>query len=112
LITKLLVSLRGSVCTIHHLHFIAPSLHALASARNISLTLNPSFDVLLHRYEIGPGDEHVPLNFDERCDVLDKVLRFTAAQARAVRATRDGIALEQLLEAVMPLKAAMMRTKD
>ncbi|ORY46307.1 hypothetical protein BCR35DRAFT_311032 [Leucosporidium creatinivorum] len=95
-----------------HLHSLAPTLASLAPARNISVTLAPSYDVFLHRpllemSRILPSDD-----VDDNCDQLEELLRSGLRQTAGLRASRDGVAIDRLREALEPLKASMMRARD
>lgn len=97
---------------IHHLRSITPALASLASARNISLTLGPSYDVYLYRTLLAKNGPLPPSDLDDNCDEVGKVLRYALRQTEALRAAGDGHAVDRLREAAEPLKASMLRGLD
>ncbi|ORY84090.1 hypothetical protein BCR35DRAFT_303140 [Leucosporidium creatinivorum] len=95
-----------------HFHSLAPALVSLASARNISLTLLPSYDIFLHRKQRNGDPGTRQEQTIRRCDGVDEVLRHTLAQSGRMRATGDLEGAEQLVEALTPLRGRMLRDED
>ncbi|ORY56552.1 hypothetical protein BCR35DRAFT_355598 [Leucosporidium creatinivorum] len=106
--------------TLHDLHLLAPTLHSLASARNVSLTLGPSYDVFLHRprrnsdpplAEVDNAPLH-PQHFVKSREDVEEVLRFGSEQAAGLSLMEDVAGMERLIEVLEPLKEHMMRARD
>lgn len=104
--------------TIREAHHLRTTLRTLASVRNVSLTLTAAYDaydVYFHRRIILFGadiDIPPPIDFDDNCDESQRLLQYGLRRVEGLRGSRDGVAVDRLREALMPLKAHMLRDMD
>jgi hypothetical protein len=69
--------------TLRPLRSLAPTLHSLASARNVLFTLTPSYDIYLPRPRLFTSGQLPSDDLDANCDQLREILQYCQRQAEA-----------------------------